>query len=141
MLKDGRGVDADVTRAVSYFEQAAGQGNIAAKNLLGQILATGDGVPADPARARVLFMETATSGNAMGMFELANSYAAEGDLVQAYAYANLATVRQHVAARTLRDTLEAQMTSEQIAAGQEQAKTWTAARIAEQAAAQQTQSE
>lgn len=141
MLKDGRGVDADVARAVSYFELAADQGNIAARNLLGQILATGDGVPADTDRARALFVQTAIEGNAMGLFELAKSFAAEDDFVQAYAYANLATVRQHPEARILRDDLEGQMTSEQINAGQEQAKVWTAARIAEQAAAQQEQSE
>jgi TPR repeat protein len=136
MLKDGRGVDADAAKAVGYFEQAAGQGNIAAKNLLGQILATGDGVRADPDRARALFIQTAIEGNAMGLFELAKSYVAEDDFVQAYAYANLATVRQHVEARTLRDSLETLMTSEQINAGQEQAKVWTASRIAEQASAQ-----
>lgn len=141
LLKEGRGVEADAALAVDYFEQAAEQGNIAAKNLLGQILATGDGVPADTDRARALFMQTSLEGNAMGLFELAKSFAAEDDLVQAYAYANLATVRQHQEARTLRDTLEAQMTSEQIDAGQEQAKIWTASRIAEQAAAQQEQSE
>lgn len=136
MLKEGRGVAADGAQAVAYFEQAAAQENIAAKNLLGQILVTGDGVPADPDRARALFIQTAMQGNAMGLFELAKSFAAEEDLVQAYAYANLATVRQHVEARTLRDNLETMMTSDQINAGQEQAKVWTASRIAEQAAAQ-----
>jgi TPR repeat protein len=136
MLNDGRGIDADATKAVAYFEKAAGQDNIAAKNLLGQILATGDGVPADPERARALFIQTATEGNAMGMFELAKSYVAEDDLVQAYAYANLATVRQHEEARALRDNLETQMTFDQINAGQGQAKAWTASRIAEQAATQ-----
>lgn len=141
MLKEGRGVQADAEKAVAYFEQAASQDNIAAKNLLGQILAAGDGVPADSDRARALFVQTSLAGNAMGLFELAKSYVADDDLVQAYAYANLATVRQHEEARTLRDTLEAQMTTEQINAGQEQAKVWTASRIAEQAAAQQAQSE
>jgi TPR repeat protein len=141
MLKDGNGVDADAAEAVRYFELASQQGNIAAKNLLGQMLATGDGVPVDTDAARALFVETALEGNAMGLFELAKSFVAEDDLVQAYAYANLATVRQHTQARALRDDLEAQMTSDQINAGQEQAKAWTASRIAEQASEQQEQSE
>ncbi len=141
MVNEGRGVEANAARAVAYFEQAADQGNMAAKNLLGQILATGDGVPADVERARALFTETANAGNAMGLFELAKLYVAAGDLVQGYAYANLATVRQHVEARNLRDGLEVQMTSEQINAGQSQAKAWTASRIAEQTAAEQTSSE
>ena len=72
-------------------------------------------------------------------FERWQEIVAEDDLVQAYAYANLATVRQHTEARALRDGLEAQMTSDQINAGQEQAKAWTASRIAEQAAEQQAQ--
>lgn len=141
MLKNGRGVDANPARAVAYFEQAAHQGNIAARNLLGQIFATGDGVSADPERARALFMQTALEGNAIGLFELAKSFAVEGDLVQAYAYANLAAVRQHQEAWTLREDLETQMTTEQINAGQEQAKVWTAARIAEEAATTQGPSE
>ena len=141
MLKDGNGVAANAEEAVRYFDLAAQQGNIAAKNLLGQMLATGDGVPADADAARELFVQTALEGNAMGLFELAKSFLAEDDLVQAYAYANLATVRQHTEARELRDRLEAQMSSDQINAGQEQAKVWTASRIAEQAAAQQAQSE
>ena len=136
MYQAGRGVTADAGEAMRYLELAAAQDNIAAQNVLGQMLVAGEGVPADPDRARALFMQTALAGNAVGLFELARSYADEGDLVQAYAYANLATVRGHVAARALRDTLEAQMSGEQIAAAQEQAKVWTASRISEQAVAQ-----
>lgn len=139
MLQEGRGVAADPARAVTYFEQAAAQGNIAAKNLLGQILITGNGVPQDTQAAISLFKETAEAGNAMGLFELAKSYASGNapDFVQAYAYANLAAVRQHEEARILRDRLELEMDNELINAAQTLAKEWTAARIAEQATAQQ----
>jgi len=135
MYQVGRGVTADAGEAMRYLELAATQDNIAAQNVLGQMLVEGEGVPADPDRARALFMQTALAGNAVGLFELARSYADEGDLVQAYAYANLAAVRGHVASRTLRDTLEAEMSGDEVAAAQEQAKVWTASRISERASA------
>lgn len=139
MMKEGRGMEADAARAVALYEAAAAQGNIAAKNLLGQILMGGDGVEADRARALELFTQTAEAGNAMGLFELANAALDAPDLVQAYCYANLAAVRQHVEARALRDRLEADMTNAQVTEAQTCAKDWTDAQIARQAAAQQEQ--
>jgi hypothetical protein len=143
MQREGRGMDVDVAAAVVNFEAAAAQGNIAAKNLLGQILLSGDGVDADREKARMLFTETAEAGNAMGLFELANAALnqEEPDVVQAYSYANLAAVRQYVEAQALRNELEAQMTNAQIIQGQAEAKAWTDAQIARQAEAQSALSE
>ncbi|NNW64440.1 hypothetical protein GTF94_19690 [Roseobacter sp. HKCCD5914] len=79
------------------------------------------------------------------MFELAKSYAAEGDVVWTYIYASLAAVRrQHQQALRYVMRLETQMISEQIndqRAGQEQVNVWTALCIAELVTAQQEQSE
>lgn len=135
LYQAGRGVDANPSEAVRYFELAAAQGNVAALNLLGQMLVSGSGVPADPERARTLFTQTALAGNAVGLFELAQLSVAEDDLVQAYAYANLATVRGHVAARALRDELESGMSAQDITSGQDLARAWTASRISERASA------
>lgn len=82
----------------------------------------------------------------MGLFELAKSCAAEGDVVWTYIYASLATVRQqHQQALRYVMRLETQMMiSEQIndqRAGQEQVNVWTALCIAELVTAQQEQSE
>lgn len=86
-----------------------------------------------------LYKETAEQGNALGLFELAKAaMSPEGgaapDLVMAYMYANLAAVRQFEEAATLRDELEAQMTTEQVVSAQTKSQEWTAARIAAAAA-------
>lgn len=140
MLRDGRSGPADPARAISYLEAASTSGNIAATNILATMLMAGEGTEADRSRAIALFTRTADAGNAMGLFELAKAALepeAEADLVAAYSWANLAAVRQHDAARELRDTLEGQMTPEQIAAGQAMARDWTAERIAATAVQEQ----
>ncbi len=128
----GQGVPKDVNKAVEYWEKAGAQGNIAALNLMGQIYVQGEDVAADPEKARGYFEQTAELGNAMGLFELGKYYAGleTPELSKAYSYANLAVVRGHPEARAFRDTLEQDMTTDQISEGQAMAKAWTEAKIA-----------
>lgn len=139
MLRDGKGVAPDAEKAVQYLKSASASGNVAATNILGLMYLEGTGIDADHARAMTLFEQTADAGNAMGLFQLARSHSApvkgaEQDLVSAYAYANLAAVRGHQEAATLRNQLETQMSAEQIGQAQAKARIWTEERIAAKAA-------
>ncbi|WP_322892219.1 MULTISPECIES: tetratricopeptide repeat protein [unclassified Yoonia] len=120
----GRGVAENTEQAVTYWQMSADQGNILAMNVLGQYqLDLGD---VDAAKAH--FLQAADLGNAGGMFEYAKLLA-DTDIVTAYAYANLAVVRGLNDAALWRDRIEAEMTVEDIAAGQAKARTWTEERI------------
>ncbi|MGB0960921.1 MAG: tetratricopeptide repeat protein, partial [Halocynthiibacter sp.] len=125
--KAGRGVPVDAQKAQDYLMKAAAQENIAALNVLGRhYLDQGE-----QAKATETFKTAADKGNALGMYEYARLLAAPevNDVVGAYAYANLAVVRGLRDAAAFRDGLETKMSPDDIAAGQEQAKAWTAAQI------------
>jgi len=129
LYQDGKGVDANIETAMEWWGKASEQGNIAANNYIGLAWLNGTGVEADAAQALPYFEQTAAAGNAMGLYEAARIYAdAEGpatDLVKSYAWANLAAVRAHPQAASLRDALEAQLSADEIVAGQELAASWT----------------
>ena len=127
----GQGVEKDINKTVEYWEKAGAQGNVAALNLLGQIYIQGEDIDADPEKARVYFEQTADLGNAMGLQELAKYYGGleVPDNVKAYSYANLAAVRGHPEAISYRDTLEKNMSQDEIAQGQAMAKAWTEEKI------------
>lgn len=123
----GRGVEQDDVLAVSYWQQAAGQGNILAMNVLGQTSLDAGNLE----QAAEYLKQSADLGNAGGMYEYAKllMIGASPDPVTAYSYANLAVVRGLTDAGVLRDEIEAQLTAEQIAEGQALARAWTEERI------------
>ena len=123
----GRGVAIDTAKATALWEQSAAKNNVLAINLLGQTSLEGG----DLSAAVGYFKQAADLGNAGGMYEYAKllSVGSNPDLVQAYAYANLAVVRGLSEALEFRDNLEAQMTPEDILAGQGVARAWTEERI------------
>lgn len=125
----GRGVAVDADQAVSYWKAAAEQDSVPALNFLGQHYADAD----DSSTAGEYFKRAADLGNAAGMYGYASIMAAGDapDMVTAYAYASLAVVRGHPDAGTLRDELEAAMSTEDVLAAQAAAKVWTESRIAE----------
>ena len=131
----GRGVDASSERAQEYWALSAAQGNIAALNVLGQT-ALNDG---DPEAAQRHFSDAADAGNPVAMLSLAQllEVQATPDLVGAYSWSSLAAVRGLAEAASYRDTLEPNMTSEQILAGQAKARDWTEAKLAEVADGQE----
>lgn len=128
---EGIGVDTDAERARTLWEQAAAQDHIAAMNFLGLSLRD----EADLAGALGWFERTASLGNPMGLYEAARILAtsAAPDLVQAYAYANLAAARLHPDAGAFRDQLEQRMSAAEIVEAQAVARSWEPA--AEAAAA------
>lgn len=129
----GRGVAADDVLALSYWQKAADQGNILAMNVLGQTALNSGNLT----QAATHLKQSADLGNAGGMYEYAKllMIGATPDPVAAYSYANLAVVRGLADAGVLRDEIEAQLTAEEISAGQALAREWTEARIVEEAAA------
>jgi TPR repeat protein len=131
----GRGVGADDARALSYWQRAADQGNILAMNVLGQAALASGNIE----QAAVYLKQSADLGNAGGMFEYAKllMIGATPDPVTAYSYANLAVVRGLADAGVLRDEIEAQLSAEQVAAGQAMARAWTEARILAEGAEQE----
>lgn len=123
----GRGVAADDVLALSYWQRAADQGNILAMNVLGQTALDSGNLD----QAATHLKQSADLGNAGGMYEYARllMIGDAPDPVTAYSYANLAVVRGLSDAGVLRDDIEAQLSAEQIAAGQALAREWTEARI------------
>lgn len=123
----GRGVQTDDVLALSYWQQAADQGNILAMNVLGQTALEAGNIE----QAATYLKQSADLGNAGGMYEYARLLLtrAEPDPVTAYSYANLAVVRGLADAGVLRDEIEAQLTAEQVAEGQRMARAWTEDRI------------
>ncbi|MDX8350523.1 tetratricopeptide repeat protein [Cognatiyoonia sp. IB215446] len=129
----GRGVAQDDAVALSYWQGAAGQGNILAMNVLGQTSIDAGNLE----QAAQYLKQSADLGNAGGMYEYAKllMIGASPDPVTAYSYANLAVVRGLADAGILRDEIEAELTAEEIAEGQALARAWTEARILEEEAA------
>lgn len=123
----GRGVELDLDKAKALWEQSAAKDNVLALNVLGQTALDAG----DLAGAVENFKRAADLGNAGGMYEYSKllSVGSEPNMIEAYAYANLAVVRGLAEAIDFRDNLEAQMSSEDILAGQRFAREWTEQRI------------
>ena len=132
-LQAGRGIAADEAKGLTYIEKAADGGSVLALNVLAQHhLGKGE-----TDKAAAYLKDAAERGNALAMFEYARILAdgANPDLIGAYTYASLSVVRGLPAAGELLDTLEAQMSPEDVTAAQTAAKEWTAQRVAEAEAA------
>lgn len=126
-LQAGRGVAADEAKAVDWLGKAAGQGNILALNVLGQLfLAKGE-----TEKAANSFRDGAERGNGLAMFEYARLLGAgeSPDDIGAYTYASLAVVRGIPAAGEYLDMLEARMSAEDVLSGQKGARDWTVRQI------------
>lgn len=72
MLRQGRGVPADIPRANKLLEAAASQGYAPALNDLGYLYGKGEGVELDLVKARKLYEAAAEGGNAYALCNLAN---------------------------------------------------------------------
>lgn len=139
IYSEGKGLPQDEAKALDYWQKASDQGHIGSTNFLGQAYKIGKGVNVDPAKAFEYFSITADLGNAMGLFEVAlaleGGIGTEVDKIQAYTYANIAAARAHPDGPALRDRLEAELNSDEIAQAQKTARDWIAAaeaKLAEQ---------
>lgn len=134
-LLGGRGVTTDPPQAAEWFRKAGDQGLPVAQYALAQLYAGGLGVAADPAQAVTWWRKAAEQGDARAQHSLALAYFnAEGvgrDLVEAYKWLYVAVLRTAGEERTfyvhVRDSVGTNMTGEQLAAAQQQAKAWAEA--------------
>lgn len=124
----GRGTAVNYTEAVKWYRLAADDGLPQAQSFLASILMVGKGeVPADHIEGFKWFKKAAMTGHDRSQMGVAISYytgrGAPKDYVEAYAWANLAAASGKVErSKELREDIEAKLSPEQIAEGQQRSK-------------------
>ena len=116
---NGEGVPKDDRQAASWYRKAAEQGYAEAQLSLGLLYYDGrGGVPKDVSQAAVWFHKAAEQGDTIGQYILGVLYATGAgvplDLIQSYAWLNLAAAGGHESAEDIRTTLQEDMTHSQI---------------------------
>jgi TPR repeat protein len=135
MVLRGEGVMRDPEKALGWLRRAADRGDLAATGLLGEVLVGGAAGERDPRRGEALLLRAAQAGHGGSMATLATLYAAgellPRDYASAYSWVSIALARGHAtpALRTLRDTVEARLPAERIAAIQASTRTWAPRRL------------
>ena len=130
MYMEGRGVERDDRLAVVWFQKAADQDSLGAKNNLGYMYEEGRGVLQDYAAAARLYEASARQGDGWGQRNLARLHregkGVKQDAVIAYAWLNLAAVAPDAHPRAVeeRAAIVSQMTTDQVAEGQRLASEW-----------------
>ena len=123
---NGTGVLKDVAEAVRWFRLAADQGLVYAQRNLGWMYENGNGVLKDAVEAVRWYRRAADQGDAMAQGNLGLMYIAGSrvprDIVTAHMWLNIASANGWEPAAELRDSLEQQMTPEDISAAIRRAK-------------------
>jgi len=124
----GRGTKVDHLEAVKWYRLSAENGVTQAQINLAALLMVGEGaVSADPIEGFKWYKKAAVSGSDRAQMGVAISYyigrGAPKDFVEAYAWANLAAASGKVErSKELREEIEAKLSPEQIAEGQQRSK-------------------
>lgn len=124
----GRGTQINYTEAVKWYRLAADNGLPQAQSNLAAILMHGMGeVPADHIEGFKWFKKAAVTGHERSQMGVAIAYytgrGAPKDYVEAYAWANLAAASGKVErSKELREDIEAKLSPEQVAEGQQRSK-------------------
>ena len=124
----GRGTAVNYTEAVKWYRLAADNGLPQAQSNLASILMLGMGeVRADPIEGFKWFKKAAVFGHERSQLGVAIAYytgrGAPKDYVEAYAWANLAAASGKVErSKELREDIEAKLSPEQVAEGQQRSK-------------------
>ena len=131
LYHDGHGVPRDLGRAVYWYTHAAEQGNTPAQYWLCVMHREGIGVPRDYSEAFYWCHRAAEKGHAAAMFAVGQFYfdgLGNGfirDHVRAYIWFTLADAQGDEDAQSMLETLEEDMTPQQIAEAQRLARKWT----------------
>ncbi len=129
MYGAGRGVPQDYEASRACFQKAAELGDAKAQNNLGIIFDNGQGVEQDFAEAAKWYAMAAKQGHAEAQFLLGHMHlkgqGVAEDRVQAHKWFNLAASQGIEAAGKSRDIVSRDMTPEQIAEAQQQAREWS----------------
>lgn len=124
----GRGTAINYAKAVQWYRLSADEGFPPAQANLAGILMVGNGeVRAEPIEGFKWYKKAAVSGHERAQMGVAISYytglGAPKDYVEAYAWANLAAASGKVErSKELREDIEAKLSPEQIAEGQQRSK-------------------
>jgi TPR repeat protein len=124
----GRGTKVDFVEAVQWYRLSAESGVTQAQINLAALLMLGKGtVSAEPIEGFKWYKKAAVSGSDRAQMGVAISYytgrGAPKDYVEAYAWANLAAASGKVErSKELREDIEAKLSPEQIAEGQQRSK-------------------
>ncbi|WP_343618669.1 tetratricopeptide repeat protein [Ralstonia sp.] len=70
-LRQGMGVDKNLSQALRWYREAAEQGHVLAQNNLGSMLLNGMGTDKNPAEATIWYRKAAEQGEAVAQFNLA----------------------------------------------------------------------
>jgi TPR repeat protein len=123
---NGEGRKADPVRAVAYFRRAADAGGVDGMTSLAVMYATGEGVKQDFTRARELYEQAIDAGSAHALKNLAGMYmrgeGVEVDPVHAYVLVATAEKRGDQEAAKMRESLQWELTPEQLAEAQRKLK-------------------
>ncbi|OYD52735.1 hypothetical protein CGK74_16495 [Thauera propionica] len=122
MYYNGRGVPTNYVEAMRWFKKAALRGDADALVILGEMYRNGNGVPESYAEAARWYQKAAEQGHPRAQGLLAAGYATGKGIprnyVLAYKWASLAAASGDELARNLMDSLEQQMSNEDIADAQ-----------------------
>ena len=122
MYFNGHGVETNYAEAVKWYRMAAEQGDAKAQHCLAGIYALGNGVPKDYSEAFKWIYKAADQGDDDAQYAVGFSYLVgigiPKDNLEAYKWFNLAAARGNQLAKTELETLEQQMTMEQITEAQ-----------------------
>ena len=118
----------DYTSAITSFKKLAELGDANAQFLLGSMYKNGKGTPQNYKAAIKWYTKAAEQGDAMAQYNLGMMYVkGEGtsqDYVMAHMLWNIAAASGHKNAKTNRDIVAKEMTSEKILEAQQLAKEW-----------------
>ena len=124
----GDGLAEDAMESVKWARKAAEQGNAQAQFNIGTCYQCGDGVPKDEVEAVKWYRKAAEQNHANGQCNLGNCYFKGGgvvkDYVEGYKWLLLAAGQGNESAKTNVGVLEFCMTREQIAEGQQLARSF-----------------
>lgn len=136
MYEHGDGTPKDISAAIQWYSLAAKQNLPCAQSSLGNLYENGAGTVKDFSAAVNLYRQAADQGDVGGMLGLGSMYrfgkGLPKDLVTAYMWLNLAASRDYESVSKVRDSLESQMTREQIAEAQKLSREWKPKTVAKQ---------
>lgn len=123
---NGTGMAPDYRQASEWFEKAASQGDARAAAILGVLYSRGDKVEKDLKKAASWTGKAAALGNAGAQYELGvfylNGQGLQKDMLQAYKWFVIAESGGYKSAAAVRQQIEPNLSSEEIAAVQAQIK-------------------
>jgi uncharacterized protein len=126
MYQNGDGVIKDAVKAVKWFRLAAEQGDANAQYNLGTKYDQGDGVAQNYVKAIKWWLLSAKQGNTTAQYNLgamySTGYGVHKNNITSYMWYHLALVNGDYDAKDRTDTLEAQMTFEDLSKAKNMAK-------------------